>query len=259
MTASQIPAAPTPSARTRGRVMARAGVVGAVVAAHAGVFALISLRADPPTPALVPAIEVELVRPIAPPPPPPPPVVEPTIEPGGGAPAAPSVVHRPPPPRPEVPRELVAPPRPAPAPELIVGASPLPGLTPGQGQGGEGQGTGGGRGDGDGPGSGTGPRFIRGPGSAEITREAPAGLKRARLDVTVALRCVIGLDTRLQNCVVLRNPSAPEVGQAAIRVAETYFRFAPPTANGRAVPGAEMPMFIRFNFSGHRADGPLVG
>lgn len=209
-----------------------------------------------------PAMQVELVRPVVPPPPPPPPPPEkPAPKVGGGAPAAPSVVHVPPKPRP-APPEIVAPVRPAPKQELTVGIAPTASPTPGMGLGGTGRGTGTGNGDGDGPGSGTvPPRLITGPNPRQIADMASPAARRARIDGTVTLRCEILLDTRLTDCRVLNEtPEGYDFAPAAIRTAETYFRFSPPIRNGRPVAGTSLNIGIRFQLGGRRPpSGPLVG
>ena len=227
---------------------------------HVGLFSLFALTRTP-TPIVTPVIEVELVRPIVPPPPPPPPPPEPPAPvSGGGAPAAPSVVHTPPKPRP-VPPELPAPPVKAPEPALVIGIAPIASPAPGFGQGGQGTGTGSGSGAGDGPGSGgSPPRFIRGPSSTQILRVATPAARRARINATVPLRCRIRLDTRLEACRVLDEPAGLGLGQAAVAVAQDTFRFAPPSRDGRPVDGAEMTVFVQFNLSGRRGDdNPPVG
>lgn len=242
----------------------RAAVIAGVALAHGGLFSLFALtHATPPPLAPSPIIDVELFSPIIPPPPPPPP---PPPEPpapvsGGGAPAAPSVIHTPPKPRP-VPPEVPAPPIKAPEPALVVGVAPVASPTPGMGQGGQGTGAGTGIGSGDGPGSGGTPyRFIEGPTSRQIADAAPAAARRARVDGMVTLRCIIGLDSRLENCrVVSETPPGMGFGEAAVRVATSRFRFSPPTRNGRPVAGTEMPLGIQFNLGGRRpSSGPLEG
>ncbi|WP_150125959.1 energy transducer TonB [Brevundimonas sp. LM2] len=212
---------------------------------HAVLFAVGSLR-DPPVPVLAdPPISVELVR-LPPPPPPPPPPEPPAPDAGGGAPAAPSVVRVSPRP---VPRpELVAPPKPAPAPALIVGASDQPGPTPGQGQGGQGTGTGDGEGEGDGPGSGSGPIILRGASNGEILALVPPEARRQRVPGRAAVNCAIRADTRLEGCrIVSESPQGFGFGAAGIRVAETHFRFRPPsTASGRTVQGSRATVVVLF-------------
>ena len=233
-----------------------------VAVLHGGLFLALSTSTDLPLPtASLPAIEVELFRPVDPPPPPPPPPEPPAPVSGGGAPAATSRIHTPPKPRP-VERELPAPVVQAPKPALVVGVAPVATPTPGFGQGGQGTGSGTGSGDGDGPGvGGTPPRFIAGPTSRQIADAAPAAARRGRIDGMVTLRCVIRLDSRLENCrVVNETPSGMGFGEAAVRIAIDRFRFAPPTRQGRPVSGAEMPLGIQFNLGGRRPDtSPPVG
>ncbi len=231
--------------------------------AHAGLFSLFALTHVAAPPLAAPTvIDVELFSPIIPPPPPPPPPPEPPKPvSGGGAPAAPSVIHTPPKPRP-VPQEVTAPVVKAPEQPLVVGVAPTATPTPGMGQGGQGTGTGTGVGSGDGPGSGGTPyRFVEGPSSRQIADAAPAAAKRGRINGMVSLRCVIGLDSRLHDCrVVSETPEGMGFGEAAVRVATAYFRFSPPTRNGRPVAGTEMPLGIQFNLGGRRPpSGPLEG
>lgn len=219
-----------------------------VVLVHAGLFAAIGMgrveTIDTPGPT---PIDVELLRPSRPPPPPPPPAPA-VVDPGGGAPAAPSRVHLTPTP-PERPAELpVAPPTPAPAPALVVGASPTASLNTGLGQGGEGSGTGAGTGEGDGPGSGAGPMILRGASSGEILAFVPPEARRQRRAGRSAVNCVIRPDTRLEGCRVIdESPAGFGFGAAGVRVAETHFRFRPPTtASGRPVNGFRVTVTVNF-------------
>ncbi len=218
-----------------------------VVLVHGGIFAAIGMGQvkSIDIPVQTP-IDVELFSPIAPPPPPPPAPAQ--VDPGGGAPAAPSRVHVTPTP-PERPPELpVAPPTPAPVPSLVVGASPTATLNSGLGQGGQGTGTGSGTGEGDGPGSGSGPMILRGASSGEILGFVPSEARRQRRSGRSAVNCVIRADTRLEGCrVVDESPGGFGFGEAAVRVAETHFRFRPPTtASGRAVDGFRVTVTVNF-------------
>lgn len=219
-----------------------------VVLVHAGLFAAVGMgRVESIDAAVRAPIEVELFRPYTPPPPPPPPPAA-VADPGGGAPAAPSRVHVTPQP-PERPPELpVAPPTPAPTPTLVVGASPTASLNTGLGQGGEGTGTGSGTGEGDGPGSGSGPMILRGASSGEILAFVPPEARRQRRPGRSAVNCVIRADTRLEGCrVVDESPGGFGFGDAAVRVAETHFRFRPPTtASGRPVDGFRVTVTVNF-------------
>lgn len=227
----------------------RWGVIGGVALAHAGLFALLGLRGAPPAPpAILSPIEVELFEFASPPPPPPPPDPESAADPGGGAPAAASRVNRPPDP-PRVPPELpVAPPTPAPEPTLILGASETAGPEPGLGQGGEGSGTGSGTGSGDGPGAGSGPIILRGASNGEILAFVPPEARRRRVPGRASVNCVIRADTRLEACrPVDETPQGLGFGEAAVRIAETHFRFRPPTtASGRPVEGFRVTVFVQF-------------
>ena len=96
------------------------GAFAVVLAAHAGVFALMA-RSDGVEPLPVtPVFDVQLFQP-PPPPPPPPPPREPSERTGGGGPAPPAR-HQvaPPPPQPRAP-PVAAPPPPAPRPPRGVG------------------------------------------------------------------------------------------------------------------------------------------
>ncbi len=224
-------------------------VVVMVVVLHVVVLAAIGLSrtAGPPIPVQLP-ISVELFEIAPPPPPPPPPESGPVVEAGGGAPAAASRVNRPPEPprvRPELP---VLPPTPAPEPTLIVGASPTATLNTGLGQGGQGTGTGTGTGAGDGPGSGTGAQILRGASNAEILAFVPPEARRRRIPGRASVNCVIRADTRLEACrIVDETPGGLGFGDAAVRIAETHFRFRPPmTASGRVVEGFRVTVSVQF-------------
>lgn len=218
-------------------------VVALVAGVHLALFAALSpVRSVPPyTP--VQGIDVVLFRPEPPPPPPP---LTPAVEAGGGAPSAPSRVHVPPVPVPR-PVELIAPPVPAPEPALTVGLAPVVTPDPGTGRGEAGTGTGTGSGPGAGPGSGgTPPRFVRGPTRQELVRAYPPAALAARQSGRVLLRCRIGANSRLEACrVIEESPAGAGFGAAALAAA-AYFRFRPPTVDGRPREGFEMPIGIEF-------------
>lgn len=229
---------------------AQAGAVALVAVVHAGIFAVIGMGRVPADPApLILPIDVELVRPVPPVPVVPPPPDRPAqAQPGGGAPATPSRVHVTPTP-PERPRELpLALPTPAPTQTLVIGAAPI--VTPGVGlgQGGQGTGTGSGEGEGDGPGSGTGPLILRGASNGEILAFVPPEARRQWRAGRSAVSCVIRPDTRLEACrVVDESPAGFGFGDAAIRIAETHFRYRPPTtASGRPVEGFRVTVGVNF-------------
>jgi len=223
----------------------KAGILGSIALVHSCVFALLSITQAQPETLPPPVIEVELFAPIVPPPPPPPPTPAPTA--GGGAPAAPSVVHTPPP-RPIARPEVVAPPAKAPEQPLFIGAAPVAGPTPGMGQGGIGAGSGTGDGDGDGPGSGAPALILRGASQAEILPLVPQAARRARQSGRGSVSCVIRADTRLEACrVVSETPEGFGFGDAALRIVPQYFRFRPPTtASGRVVEGFRVTVFVQF-------------
>lgn len=232
----------------RSRRLGRAGVVALVVLMHGGIFAAIGMgrvkSIDIPVRA---PIDVQLFRPVAPPPPPPPPAPA-EVDPGGGAPAAPSRVHVPPTP-PERPPELpVAPPTPAPTPALVVGASPTASLNAGLGQGGQGTGTGSGTGEGDGPGAGSRAMILSGASSGQILDFVPPEARRQRRAGRSSVSCVIRADTRLEACrVVDESPGGFGFGEAAVRVAETHFRVRPgTTGSGSVVQGGRITVGVNF-------------
>nr|WP_314187342.1 energy transducer TonB [uncultured Brevundimonas sp.] len=178
---------------------------------------------------------------------PPPPASDqpPATETGGGAPAAASRIHTPPPPKQARPPELPAPPKQAPAPAPVVGVAPAPSPLPGFGQGGQGTGAGSGVGSGSGPGSGsTGPRLVTGPTIGQIRANHPP---RARSRYGRAeLSCVIRLDNRLDDCrIVDETPPGLGFGAAGLQVSG-FFRFQPPTENGRPVQGQRVTVGIDF-------------
>jgi len=220
-------------------------VVAGVLLAHGLLFAGLSPYRSVPLPEVVRGIDVVLVQPPSPPSPPPPPRPPSPVA-GGGAPRAPSRVHTPPVPVAR-PVEIVAPPEPAPEPALTVGLAPIITADPGSGRGEAGTGTGTGSGAGSGPGSGgTPPRFVRGPTRQELVRAYPRAALAARQAGHVLLRCRIGADSRLEGCrVVEETPAGAGFGAAAL-AASTYFRFRPPTVDGRPRDGFEMPIGIDF-------------
>lgn len=236
----------SPSPERSGAI--RAVVLAGVVALHAGLFAAIGLSQVPREVIVVQApITVELFTPPLPPPPPPEPTLEPvTPEPGGGAPAAPSVVR--PAARPVERPEVVAPPVRAPEQPLVIGVSPTASPTPGQGQGGIGDGTGSGVGDGDGPGrGGTPPLIVRGASQSEILSVVPPEARQARQAGRAAVNCVILADQRLDDCrIVSETPQGYRFGEAGLRAA-TFFRYRPPmTASGRPLEGQRVTINVLF-------------
>lgn len=227
----------------------RAGVAAGVGVLHLALFGLLgTLRPEAPPILLSRPVEVELVRPspIPPLPVPPPPQTPPRPAPvaGGGAPAAPSRTHLSPM-KNERPPELAAPPKPAPEAPLVIGVAPEASPTPGQG--GAGTGSGSGVGAGSGPGAGDGPpRLIQGPTKDQLRRQHPREAFRQRLNGSARIACRIRLDTRLEDCrVVDEAPPGRGFGEAAL-AASGYFRFRPPTRDGRPVEGREITVGVEF-------------
>ncbi|WP_292036864.1 MULTISPECIES: energy transducer TonB [unclassified Brevundimonas] len=233
---------------TRRNALARLGVAGLVGVVHIGLFILLGqVRTDQAySPSPTPII-IDLVRPepAPPPPPPPPPLRTPSAAAGGGAPSAPSVVRPARPRTQQPPVEITAPPSPAPVQPLVIGAAPTPSATTGAGQGGQGAGVGGGIGTGAGRGAGEGRfRLLRGPTMEELRRLHPPAAFRQRLGGRATLSCRIRLDTRLEDCrVVDESPPGMGFGRAALE-ASGYFRFQPPTRDGVAVEGQEVPVVV---------------
>lgn len=227
--------------KTRLRRWRMAGIFVGVAVAEIGLFLWLGqVRGPAPTPVVEPPpFEVVLYDP--------PPISDqpPASETGGGAPAAPSVIHTPPPPPKERPREVPAPPVKAPEPAPVVGVAPAPSPQPGFGQGGQGTGSGSGVGSGSGPGSGsTGPRLVTGPTIGQIRANHPPGA-RSRYG-RVELSCVIRLDSRLDGCrVVQETPPGLGFGAAGLQVSG-YFRFQPPTEDGRPVEGQRVTVGVDF-------------
>lgn len=222
-------------------------MAGAVTLAHVALFLMLARIASPPIEPPLPPIMVELVEPAPPEPDPPDP--EPSPRSGGGAPAAPSRVHVPPDP-PRIIPEVIAPIEQAPEPDPIaVGVAPIASPTPGRGLGGQGTGTGAGVGSGSGPGSGTRtpPRLVREPSIAEIGRYVPPGARATRTYGDVSLRCTVRLDTRVENCRIVREtPAGYGFGEAAREVAQNEYRFRPPTLNGQIDTNFSVGIDIRF-------------
>ena len=189
-------------------------------------------------------IEVVLVRPTVSEPPPKP-ETQPTPKQGGGAPAAASTV-RPPVQPPKIPAEIVAPPKPAEEPPLVIGQASQDGPKPGQGQGGSGNGAGGGEGDGYGDGRGSGPRFVRGPTTAELRAAHPREAFRKRQGGRATLSCTVRLDTRLENCRIIdETPPGMGFGNAGLALS-SYFRFEPPIRGGQRVSGASVSVGVEW-------------
>lgn len=244
-----MPEAKTPFDRRRVRKLGRAfAVFIAVALVKIGLILLLGqVRGSAPlTPQAdgAPPFEVVLYDP-------PPPERAPAPEAGGGAPAAPSRIHTPPPPKQARPRELPSPPEPAPQPAPVVGVAAASSPEPGFGQGGQGTGAGSGVGAGSGPGSGsTGPRLITGPSMAQVRANHPRQA-RSRYG-RVELSCRIRLDSRLEACrVVEETPAGLGFGDAGLAVAG-YFRFQPPTENGRPVEGQQVTVGVDFGLPPRR-------
>lgn len=224
----------------------RTALIGAVAVGHAGFLALVAL-ATPIAPPSIPAppILIEMIRPAPPAAEAPPPSTDPTT--GGGAPATPSTVHVPPVPPPEIaPSPLPAPPEPAPEPAPQIGASAIQ-TGEGRGQGGQGDGLGSGVGPGQGSGAGSAPpRLIRAPERRELRALHPPEALRARRGGTVSMRCRIRADGMLEACAALREtPPGQGFGAAAVRAAP-YFRFEPPSIDGRPVGGQAVTLRVEF-------------
>ena len=235
------PADPTPE-KTRLRRWRMAGIFVAVAVAEIGLFLLLGrVRGPAQTPVVEPPpFEVVLYDP-------PPPISNEALAPetGGGAPAAPSVIHTPPHPPKDRPREVPAPAVKAPEPAPVVGIAPAPSPQPGFGQGGQGTGSGSGVGSGNGPGSGsTGPRLVTGPTIGQIRANHPSNA-RSRYG-RVELSCIIRLDSRLDGCrVVDESPPGMGFGAAGLQVSG-FFRFQPPTEDGRPVEGQRVTVGVDF-------------
>lgn len=245
-----IPRVKTEHPILKDRRVRNAGIAATIVGLHLGVAVLVG-RGGPMGPLVLPTppIEVLLFRPVTPPPPPPPPPEQPVRSQGGGAPAAPSRVHKPPPPLTPQPDPPPAPREQAPEPALTVGVAPIASDTAGMGQGGRGDGLGTGVGDGDGPGSGVGPIILRGANAREIFEDTPRELRRRARGVDVTVNCEIRLDERLDGCrVVDERPAGQGFGAVAVRIAEGRFRIRParegsgrPVAGGRITIGVIWP------------------
>ena len=224
----------------------RAALIGAVALAHAGFLALVALATPIAAPTIpAPPILIEMIRPAPPPPEPPPPSTDPTT--GGGAPATPSRVHVPPEPPPEIaPSPLPAPPEPTPEPTPQIGASDIQ-AGAGRGQGGQGEGLGSGAGPGQGTGAGSAPpRLIRAPERRELWALHPPEALRARRGGTVSMRCRIRADGTLEACSAIREtPPEQGFGAAAVRAAP-YFRFEPPSLDGRPIGGQAVTLRVEF-------------
>jgi periplasmic protein TonB len=234
-------------ARKRWRAFA---VFGGVAAVEIGLFLLLGqVKGRAPETANVAEpqpFEVVLYDP-----PPPRSDQPPAPETGGGAPAAPSRVHTPPPPKQPRPVELPPPPKQSPEPAPVVGVAPTPSPEPGFGQGGQGTGEGSGVGSGSGPGTGsTGPRLVIGPTMAQVRANHP---REARNRYgRVELSCRIRLDSRLEACrVVEEMPAGLGFGAAGLAVSG-YFRFQPPTENGRPIEGQQVTVGVDFGIPPRR-------
>lgn len=232
---------PTPRIRRRLRWI---GFAAVAVLGHAG-LAWWAAQSQPhrPASALTPSLDV-IVLPLFLPPPPPPPPERAEVR-GGGRPSAPSAVR--PSPAPTRPPEVAAPPQPAPEPPLVVGRAEDAAPTPDQGLGLQGRGAGTGAGDGSGPGRGAPPRLLQGPSLGQLRALHPPAALRAGRSGEATVACDIGLDQRLHGCrVIAARPAGQGFEAAALRAAETHYRFQPPVRDG--VPVADQPVTITILF-----------
>lgn len=99
-----------------------------------------------------------------------------------------------------------------------------------------------------GAGSGSGAVFVRGASNREILALVPPEARRQRVAGRSEVSCVVRADTRLEACRIVREqPPGFGFGDAAIRVAEGYFRFRPPTdASGRPVEDFRVIVSVPF-------------
>ncbi|GAA0622236.1 hypothetical protein GCM10009422_17750 [Brevundimonas kwangchunensis] len=116
--------------------------------------------------------------------------------------------------------------------------------------GGAGSGAGGGIGSGLGAGVGSGrggerppaadlagPQLLRRPTQLDVNRSYPFVARSRGINGQAVISCVIGTDTRLRNCRVLREtPGSLGFGEAGVKLAREY-RYQPPMRDGRAVEG----------------------
>lgn len=179
---------------------------------------------------------------------PPPPLEEPVpaetrIDEPEGAASPPSMAAQPspivaPPPevRLEVPSPMVTVPLPTPVPpgnDPSAGVSNIAG--PGTGTGGEGNGTGAG-GEGSGTGGGAARPALRIGGTISGNRDYPSAARRARIEGSVAVRFVVGVDGRVSGCSVRRSSGNAELDATTCRLIERRFRYEPARdAQGRPV------------------------
>lgn len=228
-------------AKTRDRIKAMAGV--AAFHALLGYALIVGLGYDVAT-AVTDNLKVFDVREE-----PPPPIEEPIpaetrIEEPEGAASPPSMAAQPspvvaPPPevRLKVPPDIVTVPEPtpvAPGNDPSAGSAKIPG--PGTGTGGQGSGTGAG-GQGSGTGGGAARPAQRVGGAISGERDYPARARRARIEGSVAVRFVVGVDGRVSGCSIRRSSGNAELDRTTCRLIERRFRYVPAKdAQGRPVP-----------------------
>jgi protein TonB len=94
--------------------------------------------------------------------------------------------------------------------------------------------------------------ILRGASNGEILAFVPPEARRRRQAGRSAVSCLIRPDTRLEACrVVNEQPGDFGFGDAAVRIAETHFRFRPPTtASGQAVEGFRVTVTVNFGRQG---------
>jgi len=92
----------------------------------------------------------------------------------------------------------------------------------------------------------TQPDWVQRPTGADLARFYPAEAAKAGLGGDAVLNCGVGLDGRLQHCVVRREaPLAAGFGQAALDLSP-YFQMSPATRDGQPTPGGQVTIPIRF-------------
>lgn len=214
----------------------RAATIALVLAAHAGLIALLlrpMLLPVPAAPETLTVVNIAL-------PPPPAPEAEKPAEPQPEAKAAPPAprarprpVAAPPPPLPTEPVPSPVAPAPADGSETVAGAAAQ---GPGSGAMGEGIGTGAGQ-AGSGTGGGGGRVRAKWREGRIDRRDYPPDASRAGVTGSVTAHFDVGADGRVSGCIVVRSSGSPALDRTTCRLIEQRFRYLPARdAAGNPVP-----------------------
>jgi TonB family protein len=92
------------------------------------------------------------------------------------------------------------------------------------------------------------PGWLKRPTGSEMIRYYPADVMDRSISGQATIRCVVRLDTRIENCVVLDEaPWGMGFGEASIRMLTDTARFRPMTVEGKPVAGGQVTIPVRIS------------